>query len=77
MCGEVLDMTNEYKEKIVDIVTSEVSWRDYSEAEIKAHNETKARLKAEKEAEDAKLAARLAILEKLGLTDAEAKVLLG
>lgn len=66
-----------YKEKIVDFSTGEEIWRDYTPAEIagveKAQAEAAARIAelAEKET------ARRAILEKLGLTEEEAKLLLG
>lgn len=68
-------MFMELKEKIVNIETSEETWRDYTAAEIaeveKAQNEA-AILTAEL-AE--KQAARKAIFEKLGLTADEIKIL--
>lgn len=64
-------------EKIVDVETGEEVIRPYSEEEIaeveKNRQEAAVRVK---EAED-KAAARSLILEKLGLTEEEAKVLLG
>lgn len=66
-----------YKEKIIDINTGEETWRDYSAEEIakveKAQAEA-AELNAQLAAKDI---ARKAILEKLGLTEEEAKTLLG
>lgn len=66
-----------YKEKIFDVITNEEIWRDYSEQEIiqveKAQKEANARI-AEQEAKDS---ARQNVLEKLGLTPEEAKILLG
>lgn len=66
-----------YKEKIIDIEIGEETWRDYTAEEI-AEVE-KAQAEAAKElAELAKIAEnRKAILEKLGLTEEEAKLLLG
>jgi hypothetical protein len=65
------------KEKIIDSQTGEISWRDYTDAEIakvevaKQEATERAKLQAEKEA------ARQAVLTKLGLTAEEAQVLLG
>jgi Holliday junction resolvase RusA-like endonuclease len=70
-------MTEEYKEKIVDVVTGEITWRDYTDEEIAIHNAKKAELAKEKEDRDKLEKSRLDILEKLGLTQDEAKVLLG
>lgn len=66
-----------YKEKIIDVITNEVSFRDYTADEI-AQIEESQRLNAIKLAEyQEKMSARLAVLEKLGLTEEEAKLLLG
>jgi hypothetical protein len=66
-----------YKEKIVNIETGEETLRDYTTAEIAqveaAQVETAKRIVDE----NAKEAARKTILNKLGLTDDEAKLLLG
>jgi hypothetical protein len=70
-------MTEEYKEKIVDVVTGEITWRDYTDEEIAIHNAKKAELAKEKEERNKLEKSRLNILEKLGLTEDEAKVLLG
>lgn len=68
---------NMYKEKIYDIKTGEETWRDYTAEEIleieKAQVEANARALELAE----KKAARKAILEKLGLTEEEAKLLFG
>lgn len=65
-----------YKEKIINAITGEESWRDYTPAEIaeveKAQAEAAARI-AEQAAKDA---ARKAIFDKLGLSEEEAKLLL-
>ena len=68
---------SEYKEKIVDAITGEVTWRDYSEAEvlqIEKNLEEIAKAKAEAES---KAAAKAALLNKLGITAEEAQLLLG
>ena len=70
-------MNNEYKEQIIDLVTGEVTWRDYTAEEIAIHNVKKEQLAKEKAELDAKESARLAILAKLGLTNDEAQLLLG
>jgi len=67
--------------KIVNVETSEIIERELNKAEKdqqKADEARAAELKAEIEAEQApKLAARQAILDRLGLTADEAKLLLG
>ena len=70
-----------YKEKIVNLITGEETWRDYTAEEIAASEaaETQALLeKAERDAEQAsKNAARQAVLDKLGLSADEVAALLG
>lgn len=68
---------SDYKEKIVNIETGEELWRDYTPAEV-AQME-KAEIEASKElAEQAKTeAARQSLLDRLGITEEEAKLLLG
>lgn len=64
-----------YKEKIVNVQTGEETWRDYSKEEI-ATVEAAQKAAAKELAElEKKQAARLVILEKLGLSKEEAKVL--
>jgi hypothetical protein len=65
-----------YKEKIVNVQTGEETWRDYSPEEI-AEVE-KAQAEALKlVAEQNKIAlSKAALLEKLGITEDEAKLLL-
>jgi len=67
-----------YKEKIVNAITGEVTWRDYTNAEIaeveKAQAEALAKAQAEAEAE-AKRTAALAKLEALGLDEDDLKAL--
>ena len=66
-----------YKEKIVDLETGKETLRNYTAQEI-AEVEAAQALNAQRIAEElAKEAARKLILEKLGLTDDEAKLLLG
>lgn len=69
------------QEIIHNVVTDEIQIREFSAEEIAQHKkdaaESEKRLK-EIEAEiEAKLTARQAILEKLGLTEEEAAILLG
>lgn len=66
-----------YKEKIVDTETGEETWRDYSAAEIKAVQKAEAEAAARIVELREKEAARKAILEKLGISEDEAAVLLG
>lgn len=66
-----------YKEQIVNALTGEITWRDYTDAERAAVDEAEAKaLQIAKEVK-AKEAARQAVLEKLGLTADEAAALLG
>jgi hypothetical protein len=68
---------SKYKEKIVDAVTGEVTFRDYTPEEI-AEVEAAITAAQIKEAElAAKEAERQALLDKLGITADEAKLLLG
>jgi hypothetical protein len=65
------------KEKIVNVLTGEQTYRNYTDAEI-AEVELAQVEAAEKLAEiEAKEAERQAVLTKLGLTAEEAQVLLG
>ena len=65
-----------YKEKTIDVLTGEETWRDYTSDEIAEVEkaQTKAAEIAAKAAEAA--AAKAALLAKLGLTEEEAKLLL-
>lgn len=65
-----------YKEKIVNAQTGEITWRDYTEEEIARVEAELAKSKLIAEAEAAKAAAKTALLEKLGITADEAKLLL-
>lgn len=70
-------MTNNYIEKIIDISTGETIIRNYTSEEIA---QIEAALARNKEIELLQTEAsnkRAQILEKLGLTDEEAKILLG
>jgi hypothetical protein len=70
-----------YKEKIVDALTGMETLRDYTEAEIAeveaeiAVKQAEAQAKAEIEATTA--AAKAVLLAKLGITEDEARLLLG
>jgi hypothetical protein len=69
-----------YKEIIVDAITGEKTERPYSAAEIAeveaALKITLALTKTHEEAEATKAAEKAALLEKLGITETEAKLLL-
>jgi hypothetical protein len=69
-----------YTEKIVDVTTGEETFRELTKEEVadlvaeqRIRDDKMAAIKAEA---DARISDRLAILVKLGLTEAEAKVLL-
>jgi hypothetical protein len=68
---------NMYKEKIVDVTTGEVSWRDYTSEEIKAVEKNQAEEEAKLEAEAQRVADKAVLLQRLGITEDEAKLLLG
>lgn len=66
-----------YKEKIIDLTTGLETFRDYTEKEIADVETAQAKVAQLKIKEEERIAARNAILEKLGLTEEEAKLLLG
>ena len=66
-----------YKEKILDVTTGEITWRDYTPEEIAAVEKAQAEVAARNAELAAKDAARKAIFDKLGITEEEAKLLLG
>jgi hypothetical protein len=68
---------SEYKEKIVNAITGEVTWRDYSEQEVSKIKKNLEDIAEEKTAAEAKATARQAVLDRLGLTAEEAQLLLG
>lgn len=65
-----------YKEKILDVTTGEITWRDYTPEEIAAVEKAQAEVAARNAELAAKDAARKAIFDKLGITEEEAKLLL-
>lgn len=65
------------KEIILDIVTNEISEQDYSPAQIKEAQEAQANAETLKKDAAAKAEQRAALLERLGITEEEAKLLLG
>lgn len=66
-----------YKEKIVDGETGEITWRNYTPEEVAEVEKAQAEA-AQFIAEQAERAAqRAVILERLGLTEDEAKLILG
>jgi hypothetical protein len=76
--GEVHKMTNEYKEKIVNLATGEETWRDYTDEEIAKAEVAKAEVQARSEAQEqteAKRQTALAKLAALGLEQDDLKAL--
>lgn len=70
-------MTNQYFEKIINVETGEETTRPYTEDEIARMEKTAAENQAKSEAEAAKAHERSALLAKLGITEEEARLLLG
>jgi hypothetical protein len=66
-----------YKEKIVNAETGEETWRDYTEAEIAEVEAAQAEAETERLAHEAKATKKAALLKKLGITEDEARLLLG
>jgi hypothetical protein len=66
---------SEYKEKIVDAKTGEITWRNYTAEEIAIVEAAQVEATAELEAQAVKEAARQAVLDKLGLTADEVAAL--
>jgi hypothetical protein len=62
---------------IYDIATGEIVTRDMTADELAAYEKMQAEVKATKQAQTAKLVARQAVLDKLGLTADEAAALFG
>lgn len=67
---------NMYKEKIVNIETGEETWRNYTEQEIMDVEKNQTEALAKEAAKAEAKAAKSALLEKLGITEEEAKLLL-
>jgi hypothetical protein len=65
-----------YKKKIVDINTGEETWVDCNLAEIAEIEKAQAEAAAEAQAAAQAVTAKAALLEKLGITEEEAKLLL-
>lgn len=65
-----------YKEKIVNVATGEETWRNYTSEEIAKVEAAQAEA-AQRQAEaETRAAQRAALLDKLGITEEEAKLLL-
>ena len=67
---------NMYREKIVNVLTGEETWRDYTEAEIAQVEAANAQATLEAEAQAEKAEAKATLLDRLGITAEEAKLLL-
>jgi len=70
-------MAVKYREKIINLETGEETWRDFTDAETAEVEEAQAQNKAKAIAQADTEAKRLAVLQKLGLSEEEAKLLLG
>jgi hypothetical protein len=66
-----------YKEKIVNTITGEEIWRDYTDAQIEEVKRAEAEIAALAIKEAQAAVKRQALLDKLGITEEEAKLLLG
>ena len=66
-----------YREKIINLETGEETWRDYTPAEIAEVEQAQAKVAERIAAAAEKDSARKALLDKLGITEDEAKLLLG
>lgn len=67
---------NKYKEKIVDVITNEITWRDYTAEEIAKVDAAEIELAKRNAEAEAKAAEKTALLNRLGITEAEAQLLL-
>jgi hypothetical protein len=67
---------NLYQEKIINLETNEIAWRDYSAEEIAEVETAQAVALAKTEEQSEQTAAKEALLDKLGITADEAKLLL-
>lgn len=71
-----MSMEVKYKEEIFNAQTGETTFRDYSPEEIEEMEANKAAAELLTAQQNAKEQAKLAILQKLGLTEEEAQALL-
>ena len=63
--------------RIHNVETGEIIDREMTVDEVKDHEANVAALKALKDANDAKVAAKASLLDRLGITEEEARLLLG
>ena len=70
-------MTNQYFEKIVNAQTGEETIRPFTEEEVAKMKTAEAEAEAKATADNAKETQKTALLEKLGITQEEAVLLLG
>jgi hypothetical protein len=64
-----------YKEKIIDVITGQETWRDYTPAEITEIEAAQAEAEAKQAEAEIKAAQKAALLDRLGITAEEAKLL--
>jgi 1,2-phenylacetyl-CoA epoxidase catalytic subunit len=67
----------DFTETIINLATGETTVRDFTQAEIDQIKAERAELLAKAEALEAKAADKAALLAKLGITEDEARLLLG
>ena len=65
-----------YKEKIVNVATGEETWRDYTAQEIAEVEAAQAETSERLVEAEAKATQKAALLNRLGITEEEAKLLL-
>lgn len=65
-----------YKEKIVNVETGEETWRDYTPEEIAKVQASIAKAEADQQELAAKAAQKQQVLEMLGITEEQAKLIL-
>jgi hypothetical protein len=65
-----------YKEKIVNIETGQETWRDYTDAEIAQVEAAQAEAAQLQAQDEARATQKSALLDRLGITEDEAKLLL-
>lgn len=67
---------NLYQEKIINLETNQIIWRDYTPAEIAEVEAAQAKAEAKQIELETKATEKAALLNRLGITAEEAKLLL-
>lgn len=66
-----------YQEKIINVATGEETWRDYTPEEIAEVKAAQIKLEQRQAIEQEQATAKAALLDRLGITADEARLLLG